>query len=63
MWVTFLAGTFRSVRFGINEAHGGGNAIIYNYLMENGAYEFDEETEKVKVNFEKIYPVLKEFGK
>lgn len=63
MWVTFLAGTFRSMRFGINEAHGGGNAIIYNYLLENGAYEFDKSTEKVKVNYEKIYPVLEELAK
>ena len=62
MWVTFLAGTFRSVRFGINEAHGGGNAIIYNYLLESGAYEFDKNSEKVKVNFEKIYPALKELA-
>ncbi|MEN8191879.1 MAG: peptidase [Bacteroidota bacterium] len=62
MWVTFLAGIFRSVRFGINEAHGGGNAIIYNYMLENGAYEFDKESEKVKVNLEKAYPVLKELA-
>lgn len=62
MWVTFLAGTFRSVRFGINEAHGGGNAIIYNYLLEKGAYIFDPETEKVKVNFEKVYPALEELA-
>lgn len=62
MWVTFLAGTFRSVRFGINEAHGGGNAIIYNYLLENGGYEFDKATQKVKVNFEKIYPALKDLA-
>jgi hypothetical protein len=61
-WVTFLAGTFRSVRFGINEAHGGGNAIIYNYLLEKGAYEYNEETQKVKVNFEKIGPVLEELA-
>ncbi len=58
IWVTFLAGTFRSVRFGVSEAHGGGNAIIYNDLLENGAYEFDSKTEKVKVNFDKIYKVL-----
>jgi len=61
-WVTFLAGTFRSVRFGINEAHGGGNAIIYNYLLEKGAYEYNEQTQKVKVNFEKIGPVLSELA-
>jgi len=61
-WVTFLAGTFRSVRFGINEAHGGGNAIIYNYLLEKGAYEYDGTTQKVKVNFEKIGPSLQELA-
>ncbi len=59
IWATFLAGVFRSVRFGIGEAHGGGTAIIYNYLLEHGAYEYDEKTERVKVNFEKAYPVLK----
>lgn len=57
--VTFLAGAFRSMRFGISEAHGGGNAIIYNYLLEKGAYVFDENTQKVKVDFEKIHPALK----
>ncbi len=62
MWVTFLAGTFRSVRFGINEAHGAGNAVIYNYLLEKGAYEYDESAEKVKVNFDKIYPAVKELA-
>lgn len=60
VWVTFLAGAFRSMRFGIGEAHGGGNAIIYNYLLEKGAYEFDGTNQKVRVNFEKIYPALKE---
>ncbi|MEJ5262916.1 MAG: peptidase [Ignavibacterium sp.] len=60
VWVTFLAGAFRSMRFGIGEAHGGGNAIIYNYLLEKGAYVYDEKNQKVSVNFDKIYPALKE---
>lgn len=60
--VTFLAGVFRSVRFGINEAHGGGNAIIYNYLLEKGGYQYDEKNQKVSVNFVKIYPALKELA-
>lgn len=63
IWCTFLAGTFRSVRFGINEAHGGGNAIIYNYLLENGGFEYDSISQKVKINFLKIYPSLKELAK
>lgn len=62
VYSTFLAGIFRSVRFGINEAHGGGNAIIYNYLLEKGGYEFDEKTQKLKVNFDKIDEVLKELA-
>lgn len=60
VWVTFLAGAFRSMRFGIGEAHGGGNAIIYNYLLEKGAYVYDDAKQKVKIDFEKIYPALKE---
>ena len=62
IWVTFLAGIFRSVRFGINEAHGGGNAIIYNYILENGGYQFDHSSIKVKVNFDKVYPALKQLA-
>ena len=62
IWVTALAGIFRSTRFGINEAHGGGNAIIYNFLIEKGGFEFNKETEKVKVNFEKIGPALEELA-
>jgi len=49
-------------RFGINEAHGGGEAIIYNYILEHGGFDFNEETEKVKVNFEKIGPALEELA-
>ncbi len=60
VWVTFLAGAFRSMRFGIGEAHGGGNAIIYNYLLEKGGYVYNEGTQKVSLNFVKVYPALKE---
>jgi hypothetical protein len=59
IWTTFLAGVFRSVRFGIGEAHGGGNAIIYNYMLNNGAYNFNENTKTVSVNYDKAKEVLK----
>jgi len=62
VWATFLAGAFRSMRFGINEAHGGGNAIIYNFMIEKGGFEYDESNRKVKVNFEKAYNVLEELA-
>src|SRR6185369_12414943 len=33
---TYLASTFRSVRFGLNEAHGKGTAIQFNYFLDKG---------------------------
>ena len=35
---TFLAGIFRSTRFGVEEAHGKANLLLFNYLMEKGAF-------------------------
>ena len=37
MYDTFLASAFRSIRFGISEAHGRGIAIQLNYLLDEGA--------------------------
>ena len=50
--VTFLAGIFRSVRFG-TDAHGSANMIAFNYFEEHKAFE---RTEKgtYKVNFENM---------
>lgn len=62
LYVTFLAGIFRSIRFGINEAHGGSNAIIYNYILDNGGFHYDDQTGKVKVNFEKISSAVKKLA-
>jgi hypothetical protein len=39
MYTTFLASAFRSIRFGINEAHGLGQAVQLNYLLDHGAFE------------------------
>jgi peptidase M49-like protein len=38
MYTTFLASAFRSIRFGINEAHGRGIAVQVNYLLDAGAF-------------------------
>lgn len=37
LYTTFLASSFRTLRFGINEAHGRGMALQLNYLMDRGA--------------------------
>jgi hypothetical protein len=36
MYVTYLASMIRSIRFGINEAHGRGVAMQLNYFLDNG---------------------------
>ena len=54
MYTTFLASSFRSLRFGINEAHGRGQAIQLNYLLDQGGFTvngdgtFSVDTGKIK---------------
>lgn len=50
MYVTYLAGAFRSVRFGINEAHGKGMALQFNYLIDAGAIEVDGPSGTFRIN-------------
>jgi peptidase M49-like protein len=38
LYTTFLASAFRSIRFGVNEAHGRGIAIQLNYLLDAGGF-------------------------
>jgi len=42
LYTTYLASMFRSVRFGISEAHGRGVAMQFNYLVDEGAIKFNE---------------------
>ena len=38
MYTTFLASTFRTLRFGTSEAHGKGMAVQLNYLLDQGSF-------------------------
>jgi len=38
MYTTFLASAFRSIRFGIDEAHGKGQILQLNHLLDAGAF-------------------------
>jgi hypothetical protein len=38
LYTTFLASAFRSVRFGLTDAHGKGMALQFNYLFDKGAF-------------------------
>lgn len=53
-FVTFMAGIFRSVRFGAASAHGKANMIRFYYFQETGAFERDAATGTYRVNFGKM---------
>jgi hypothetical protein len=38
LYTTYLASSFRTLRFGLNDAHGKGMAMQFNFYMDRGAY-------------------------
>lgn len=53
-YVTFMAGIFRSVRFGVSSSHGKANMLRFYYFQDKGAFSRDSETGTYSVNFEKM---------
>jgi len=51
--VTFMAGIFRSVRFGASSAHGKANMIRFNFFNQMGAFTRNDDG-TYKVNFQKM---------
>lgn len=60
MYITYLAGVFRSVRFGIKEAHGRGMAFQFNYLSDAGGFVYDEASGTFTVDMQKIKPAVRD---
>ena len=54
LYTTYLASMFRSVRFGITEAHGRGVALQFNYLTDEGAIKFNDAKGTFSVDHAKI---------
>ncbi len=52
-YTSFLAGIFRSIRFGAGSAHGIANMIRFNYFQEHEAFQ-RTETGQYKIDFEKM---------
>jgi hypothetical protein len=52
LYTTFLASAFRSLRFGLTEAHAKGMALQFNYLSDKGA--FVESGDHFQVDFAKV---------
>lgn len=59
-YVTFMAGIFRSVRFGAASAHGKANMLTFNYFSENKAFDYNNGT--YLVNFEKMKTAVEGLG-
>ena len=52
-YTTFMAGIFRSIRFGASSAHGKANLIRFNYFKEKEAFTVDSSG-RYQINFEKM---------
>jgi hypothetical protein len=53
-YVTFLAGIFRSVRFGDSSAHGQANMVRFNFFADMKAFARDSETGRYRVEFDNM---------
>jgi hypothetical protein len=61
-YVTFMAGIFRSVRFGASSAHGKANMIRFNFFEKMGAFSRNPAGQ-YKVDFEKMKAAIQELSK
>ena len=53
-YVTFLAGLFRSSRFGASSAHGRANMVRFNFFQEHGAFSRDESSGAYRADMDKM---------
>ncbi len=53
-YVTFMAGIFRSVRFGAASAHGRANMVRFNFFLDEGAFVRDPGSGRYRVDFERM---------
>jgi hypothetical protein len=50
LFATYLAGLFRSMRFGVEDAHGRGAAMQYGYLLDHHAFVWDAAAGRFRVD-------------
>jgi len=59
LYTTYLASTFRSLRFGIHEAHGKGMVFQFNFLVDHGGFTQNADG-TFSVNYAKIKAAVRE---
>jgi hypothetical protein len=62
-YVTFMAGIFRSTRFGASSAHGKANMVRFNFFEEQGAFIRDADTGRYSVDFEAMQAAMNELSR
>jgi hypothetical protein len=62
LYTTYLASAFRSLRFGLNDAHSKGMAVQFNYLMDRGAF-VPRAGGTYEVNFEKVKSAVRDLDR
>lgn len=59
---TYVAGLFRSIRFGVTEAHGRANILCFNYFEKNGAFTRDAKG-IYTINYDKAKECIRSWAK
>jgi len=62
-YVTFMAGIFRSTRFGASSAHGKANMLRFNFFAEQGAFIRDPESGRYRVDFDAMQNAMTELSR
>jgi len=59
LYTTYLASAFRSLRFGLGDAHGKGMAVQFNYLSDKGAFTANPDG-TFSVDFTKVKAAVRD---
>ena len=62
-YASYVAGIFRTVRFGVAEAHGAGEIMQFNYYVEQGAITRDPASGLYLIDFEKMPAAIASLAK
>jgi hypothetical protein len=62
-YASYVAGIFRTVRFGVAESHGAGEIMQFNYYVEQGAIARDPATGLYVIDFDKMPPAIASLAK
>src|SRR5437763_1082414 len=62
-YASYVAGIFRTVRFGVAEAHGRAEMMEFNYLSEQGAISRDSQSGRYVIDYAKMPPAIAALSK